>query len=258
MEHGNGESSASGKEPQPAALGLVDGLDLHAEYLSDRTGGDFFDAVRVGTRVAFLLSDIAGRRQDTDPIATVMQEAFRTKSAELLDASDANIMEGTEMLLQAVNQALIGAASGGICFAPTMVGCYDLQLGLLAYVNAGQTAVILDSDGARALPGAGLPLGLTTHLTYEASMQVFEPGAKLLVVTKGVTLSMRGKTPFGPQRVIEALRGAKAESASGLCRAVLDAAHGFEKRSWARLPFGQKPVEDMTALAMVRRVPSGS
>jgi len=256
MVHDHGESSASGKEPRPAELGLVDGLDLHAEYLSDRTGGDFFDAVRVGTRVAFVLSDIAGRREDADPIAVAMQDAFRAKSSEIFSATDANIMEGTEMLLQDVNHALIGAAGGGVCFAPTIVACYDLQLGVLAYLNAGQTAVILDSDGARALPGAGLPLGLTTHLTYEASMQAFEPGAKLLVVTKGVTLSLRGKTPFGVERVMDALRSAKDGSASGVCRAVLDAAHGFEKRSWARLPFGQKPVEDMTALAMVRSAPS--
>jgi serine phosphatase RsbU (regulator of sigma subunit) len=71
----------AGRGPLRAELGQVDGLDLHARYYSDRTGGDFFDAVRLGTRVAFLLSDIAGRRLEADPIALAMQQAFRAKVA---------------------------------------------------------------------------------------------------------------------------------------------------------------------------------
>ena len=35
--------ASSDREPRRAELGLVDGLDLHAEYYFDRTGGDFFD-----------------------------------------------------------------------------------------------------------------------------------------------------------------------------------------------------------------------
>jgi serine phosphatase RsbU (regulator of sigma subunit) len=248
------ELAASGRAPRRAELGQVDGLDLHAQYHSGRTGGDFFDAVRVGPRVAFLLSDIAGRRLEADPIAAAMQDAFRAKAAELFAAGDANLMEGTEMLVQAINLALVGAASGGICFAPTLVGCYDAQLGVLAYVNAGgQTIALHDSDGARSLPNASLPLGLTTHMTYEASMQAFEPGARLLAVTKGVTLSRQGRVPFGAERVLRALQSAKDESARGMCQAVLKAAHEFERRPWEWLtPWRKRVPEDRTALAMVR------
>ncbi len=239
-----------GREPVRSALGLIDGLDLHAQYHSDRTGGDFFDAVRVGTRVAFLLSDIAGRRVEADPIAAAMQETFRAKAAELFGASDANLMEGTEILAQATNLALLEAAKG-IRFAPTILGCYDVQLGVLAYINAGgQTAVIRDSDGTRALPTVAMPFGLFTHLTYEASIHAFERGAMLLVVTKGVTESKRGKTSFGAGRVLEVLGAEKDQSAKRVCGAVLEAAYGFQKKRWG---FGHKAViEDMTALAMVR------
>lgn len=129
MVRAEAESSIPAREPHRAELGQVDGLDLHAEYLFDRTGGDFFDAVRVGGRVAFLLSDIAGRRLEAHPIACEMQRTFRAKAMESFGATDANLMEGTETMLLAVNLALIGAAKGGICFAPTMVGCYDLGWG---------------------------------------------------------------------------------------------------------------------------------
>jgi serine phosphatase RsbU (regulator of sigma subunit) len=239
-------------------MGQADGVDLHAQYSIERTGGDLFDAVRVGPRVAFFLSDIAGRRPELDPISAEMQEAFRASSAELFSAPDSNLMEGTEMLVQVINQALIRAAKG-VRFAPTMVGCYDLQLGILAYINAGgQTALFQDSEGTRPLPNVSVPLGLFTHLTYDASIQAFEPGAMLLVVTKGVTQSMGGNKPFGPEKVNKVLQNSKDESASGLCRAVLKAAQQFQKRRWDWLPFRGEPVrEDLTALAMVRTVQAG-
>jgi serine phosphatase RsbU (regulator of sigma subunit) len=246
-------SAASDRGPRRAELGLVDGLDLHAQYFLDRTGGDFFDAVRVGSRVVFLLSDIAGRRRDAGPIAARTQDVFRAKAMELFGASDVNLMEGTELLVQAINLAITGP-SKAIHFAPTLVGCYDVQLGVLAYVNAGgQTVVIRDSEGTRILPNVSMPLGLFTHLIYDASMQAFEPGATLLLVTKGVTESMQGTTPFGAERLLDVLRSSTQESASEVCREVLHAAHRFERRRWDWLTFWRTRVrEDMTALAMVR------
>lgn len=242
-----------GQEPWRADLGHANGIDLHAQYHSERTGGDLFDAVEVGPRVAFLLSDIAGRRPELDPISAEMQRAFRAGSAEAFSAVDVNLMEATEMLVHAINQAMMAVAKGAR-FAPTMVGCYDAQLGVLAYINAGgQTALFRDSQGTRALPNASVPLGLFSHLPYDASIQAFEPGAMLMVVTKGVTGSMANKNPFGPKRVIELLESANYKSASGACQAVLAAAHRFEKNRWEWVPFrGNSVREDMTALALVR------
>jgi serine phosphatase RsbU (regulator of sigma subunit) len=236
-------------------LGLVDGLELHAEYSAERTGGDFFDAVRVGSRVLFFLSDIAGRRLEAEPIAARTQQVFRSKAVELFGSGDVNLMEGTELLVQAINLAITGSAKE-IRFAPTFVGCYDVEHGILAYVNAGgQVAAMRDSDGTRLLPDVAMPLGLFTHLIYDASMQAFEPGATLLIVTKGVTESMRGKVAFGAQRVMEVLRDPNDASAAQVCRDVLKSANQFEEGGLERLAFWRRTVrEDRTALAMVRRV----
>ena len=78
----------------------------------DRTGGDLFDTLRIGTRVAFLLSDIAGKRPELDPIAAEMQRVFRATSTELFSAVDANLMEAAETLILALNHALIAVARG--------------------------------------------------------------------------------------------------------------------------------------------------
>ena len=76
-------------------------------------------------------------------------------------------------------------------------------------------------------------MGLFTHLTYEPSMLAFEPGAGLLVVTKGVIESRRGRMQFGAERVLGLLQNNKAESAVDICRATLQATPDFKKaRSW--------------------------
>jgi serine phosphatase RsbU (regulator of sigma subunit) len=243
----------SGQSPMNGAMTLGEGIDFSAQYGSDRTGGDFFDAVRVGSRMAFLLSDIAGTKEESAPIAAETQGVFRGKALELLGPVDANLMDGTALLVQALNLALMGAARQ-THFAPTFVGCYDLQLGLLAYINAGgQTAMMRDSDGTRALPNVAMPLGLFTHLTYEPSMQAFEPGMKLLVVTKGVTQSMHKGTEFGAERVMEVVRDSGGGSAAEVCRTVLERAREFEKLSWSKRFFRKGQTrDDMTALALVR------
>lgn len=249
-------SAAPGGGPLPWDVKPHENLDLHGQSFSSRTGGDFFDAVNLGSHLIVLLTDIAGTKEQAQPIAAAVQEAFRRGGSKFFRASDTNLMDGTAQLVQEVNHALIRAAHG-VRFSPTFVGCYDLSLGLFAYVNAGGlTAVFRDSEGTRMLPNVAMPMGLFTHVTYEPSMQAFEPGAKLLVVTKGVVESQRGRAYFGPERVLHVLQSAQTDSAVEVCRGMLHAAHNFKKVSWAglhKLLFWREDVEeDLTALAMVR------
>jgi serine phosphatase RsbU (regulator of sigma subunit) len=249
-------SASSRRTPLPAAMGKLRGLDLHALYYAARSGGDFYDVVDLGSRVAFLLSDIAGRREKAHVIAAAAQDTFRRRAKYFLSTLDINVMDGSSQLAQEINNALIGTANE-VHFAPTFIGCYDLQLGILAYINAGgQTAVFRDSEGTRVLPNVCAPMGLFTHLTYEPSMLAFEPGAELLVVTKGVTESQRGRAHFGAERVLELLQNSGADSAVEICRATVQAAHDFRKLPWYsldRLRHRRRELdEDLTALAMVR------
>ena len=242
--------------PVRTELGPIPGLDLQARYNSGRMGGDFYDAVMVGSRVAFLLSDIAGRRAETRPIAIETQRAFRASAAEFFGAADANLMDGTAMLVQAINVALLKAA-GGVRFAPTFVGCYDTQLGLLAYINAGgQTAVLQDTEGTRNLPNVSMPMGLFSHLTYEPSMMVLEPGAKLLVVTKGVISCRSGGTQYGAERVLDLVKDGRADGAEMLCQQVLEQAKEFSKvpwyNRWRKEESLLEKADDLTAVAVVR------
>lgn len=256
MSFSQTEVPAVERSPRRTELNQLPGLDFHALYNTVRTGGDYFDALVVGSRMIFLLTDIAGRRPETHTIAAEVQETFRRRAMEIFGGPDTNLMDATAELIHVINHALIDA-SHGVRFAPTFVGCFDLSLGVLAYINAGgQPAVFRDSDGIRLLPNVSVPMGLFSHLTYEPSMQAFEAGAMLLVVTKGVVEAQRGRIPFGTARLMRTLEESTATTATEVCRTTLQTAHYFKKAPWyeIRNRFGGsgRRIEDMTALALVR------
>jgi serine phosphatase RsbU (regulator of sigma subunit) len=248
--------SKPARTPLPAALPPLKELDLHARYYSSRTGGDFFDAVAAGPHVIFLLTDIAGARAEAHTIASATQDVFRRRVPQLFTTEVINMMDTLATLAHEINQAIY-EASGGSRLAPTFLGCYNLPLGLLAYINSGgQPAIFRDSDGTRILGHVTMPLGLFTHLTYEPAIQAFEPGARLLLVTKGIFEAQRGRQQFGVERATAVLENVPNGSAFDLCGVTLEDAHEFRKPLWyspERLPFVKSQrVEDLTAVALIR------
>jgi serine phosphatase RsbU (regulator of sigma subunit) len=244
------------RTPLPAALPPLTGLDIHSRYYSARTGGDFFDAVAVGPHIVFLLTDIAGDRLEAHTIAAILQDTFRRRVPELFATDVINMMDTLSTLAHEVNQAIYNAA-GGSRLAPTFLGCFNLPLGILAYINSGgPPAIFRDTDGTRVLGHVTMPLGLFTHLTFEPAIQAFEPGARMLLVTKGILEAHRGRDEFGVERTTAVLENIPAGSALDLTIVTLEDANEFRKPPWyslERLPFVKSPpAEDLTAVALVR------
>jgi len=248
--------SQPARTPLPTALPPLKELDLHARYYSSRTGGDFFDAIAAGPHVVFLLTDIAGNRAEAHTIASAAQDTFRRRVPQLFTTEVINMMDTLGILAHEINQAIY-EASGGSRLAPTFLGCFNLPLGLLAYINSGgQPAIFRDSDGTRVLGHVTMPLGLFTHLTFEPAIQAFEPGARMLLVTRGILEAQRGREQFGVGRATAVLQNIPNGSASNLCNVTLEDANEFRKPPWyspERLPFTKpQPAEDLTAVALVR------
>ena len=248
--------SKPARTPLPTALPPIKELDLHARYYSARTGGDFFDAVAAGPHIVFLLTDIAGTRADAHTIASAAQDTFRLRVPQLFTTEVINMMDTLGILAHEINQAIYEASSGSR-LAPTFLGSFNLPLGLLAYINSGgQPAIFRDSDGTRVLGHVTMPLGLFTHLTFEPAIQAFEPGARMLLVTKGILEAQRGREQFGVERATAVLQNIPNGSAFDLCGVTLEDANEFRKPPWyspERLPFVKsQPAEDLTAVALVR------
>jgi serine phosphatase RsbU (regulator of sigma subunit) len=248
--------SGSHPVPYPANLTKLDGLDLMALYRAAHRSANFFDGLAIGQRVVFLLTDIAGARAEARALAVDVQTAFRQRAPELFGPSRANESEAISTLAYELNRSLMEAARG-VHFTPAFLGCFSLALGILTYHNAGLLAVFHDADGTRTLQSGGMPLGLFTHMTYEPAVLAFEPGARLLLVTKAVLESPRGASEFGLKRVEQLLANVKTDSASQICETVLQEAHAFGNHPWTRL-YGlvrhgkHLGNDDLTAVALVR------
>ena len=251
-------ASAAGPTPCPVKLTKLEGLDVSARYHSDRSGGDFFDGLTIGSRLVFLLTDIAGPREEAHAIAAEAQVAFRQSALELFSADDTNESDSVATLAHEVNRSLMEAA-GGVRFAPTFLGCFSTTLGILTYCNAGRVvAVFRDARSACVLERGGVPFGLFTHVTYEPTVLAFEPQDKLLLVTKGVIESRRGGSEFGAKRVERLLEHCHAETAAQICDKVLRQAYDFGNHPWSRIreflnSSSPRRRDDLTAVALVRR-----
>lgn len=251
-----------GSTLRPVDWSRFDGVDIYAEHHSECRGGDFFDALLLGDRVLFLLTDIAGPRPEALRVAAEVQNAFREKAEEFFAPSagakaEVNESDAMAALAHAVNLSLIEAADR-TQLAPTFMGSFQRTLGILTYCNAGNVlALARDGGEVRTLESGGMPLGLFTHTTFEAMFLALQQGEALLLVTKGVMESRRGGSEFGAERLPGLLRDSTANSASSLCDEVLREAYDFGNSPWARVlgflhASDLHRRDDLTALALVR------
>jgi serine phosphatase RsbU (regulator of sigma subunit) len=232
------------RTPAPSNLpGLQTGT-LAALYRAARLGGDFFDFANIRARLIFILLDIAGQRQEALHIAAAAQDTFQKEAVRLFNTSPVNEADALSDLIIAINRAILTAADG-VRYAPGFLGCYDEELGTLTYINAGHIPALLkDKEGVIQLPANGLPLGLFSHATHDAQICALQPGAAVLLVSKGLIESRSGRHEFGLERLQESLAKLKFATATELSSGVLTAVQQFTNNAPAE--------NDITALALVR------
>src|SRR5215469_10566675 len=225
--------------PRPSLLPCRENLNVSAQYKGSRVGGDYFDFFPISeTRILFLLSDVAGRREEALHIAAAAQDTLRERAPALLSDHDANVADSITALVLVLNRTIMQAA-GGVRAAPTFLGCLDEQFGLMHYVSAGHTPAFIKSDGeVTQLDPTGLPLGLFSHATHDAQVSVAQPGSSMVLVSKGLVESGSGRKEFGVERVKEALEQETFHSAQHVCHEILDRAVKFGDQT---SPFGSIP-----------------
>jgi len=211
-----------GMEPARAEVPALTGAEIAAIFYGQRMGGDYYDFLRVnGGRVLFVLLDVAGRHDETCEILCAAQETFRTSGAELFREEDINEADAMIELCVRLNLSIIKAASG-VRSCPGFIGCYNEALGTVCYANAGHTPGLLrDASGVTLLPATGLPLGLFSHATSEAQIAALQPGAALLIVSRGIVDASCKGEEFGLGRVKESLQQIQLGSALELSSGIL-------------------------------------
>ncbi len=232
------------RQPEPAEPPSVPGAEIGAAYSGERMGGDFFDFFYVNSRLIFLMMDVSGQRDSAQNIAAIVQDHFRGEAPKRFCAPDLNEATAIIQLSLSLNRTVLDAAAG-ICASSAFLGCYDAELGTVCYSNAGHVpGLVRDHTGVSRLPATGLPFGLFSHATHDASITVLEPGAALLVVSRGVIEARCQGNDFGVEGVSATFQHVNAPSAHRLCVAILD--------SVERYMCAPPTHNDVTALALVR------
>lgn len=234
--------------PVPAETPALQDADLAAVYYGQRVGGDFYDFLRVSpTRVVFGLMDLAGSAAQNRGILSTTQGAFRKLAAELLAADNVNEAEAMIQIALRLNRMILSQVKG-VRPCPAFAGSYNENLGIVCYFNAGHTpGLVRDHTGLIELPATGLPLGLFSHTAWDAPMVALQPGAALLLASRGL---IEGKSrskaeEFGLDRLKDSFRHSTAESAKELCVSAIDCIKQF---------MGTAPTHnDVTALALFRK-----
>jgi serine phosphatase RsbU (regulator of sigma subunit) len=237
------------RRPQPTPVPQLGSSTISAVYCAARVGGDFYDfLVTDSRRLVFLLLDVAGKREEALDIAAAVQDRMRAMAAELLRAEDVNEADALPTLLIELNRVIIQAA-GGVRCAPAFLGCYEQEFGTLTYINAGHTPALLkDHEGVTRLEANGFPLGLFSHATHDALITAIQPGAALLLVSRGLVESKAGSKEYGIERLTEYVSKVSFQDAHELCTRVLGAVRTYTESSWRR----KETENDVTTLALVR------
>ncbi len=230
---------------QSPALDLPEAQLAAASY-GRHIGGDLHDYLRVNpSRVLFALLDVAGRLDQNRTIVDVAQSTLRSCGAQLLANEDVNEADAMIEVCVQMNRAILKAA-GRVCPCPVFAGCYNETLGTVCYVNAGHTPGLLrDATGIAELGATGLPLGLFSHSAADASIVALQPGAALLLVSRGMVEAPRKAQEFGLPQVKDALLGTAGQGAREVCATVLEKVQEFMA--------GQPAENDVTAICLSRQ-----
>jgi serine phosphatase RsbU (regulator of sigma subunit) len=223
----------------------VIGADIAGMCHGQRVGGDLYHFLRANQhRVVFGLLDVAGSHDENHQIVSAARQTFQELGCERF--ADGEINEADTMMEFCLELNLtIRRAAAGVRSCAAFLGCYNEELGTICYANAGHTPGLLrDPSGITELPATGLPLGLFSASTYEAPTAALQPGASLLLVSRGVVEAAYKKEEFGLQRVKQEYASSQVESAKSVAAAILDGVQQFTRAAPAQ--------NDFTALALVR------
>ncbi len=237
--------------PSHADFPAVSGADIAGVCHGQRVGGDLYHFLRANpNRVVFGLLDVAGSHEENQQIVSAARQTFQQLGCERF--ADREINEADAMMEFCLELNLtIRRAAAGVRSCAAFLGCYNEELGTICYANAGHTPGLLrDPSGITELPATGLPLGLFSASTYEAPTAALQPGASLLLVSRGVVEAAYKKEEFGLGRVKEQFERSSDENAKTMAAAVLDSVQQFMRAAPAQ--------NDFTALALVRAAKNGA
>jgi hypothetical protein len=227
----------------PKALPAVKGLDIAAKSIyCNKTGGDFYDFLRVDQTPEGILNvivgDVSGHGIAAGLLMTTARALIRSRSAQPGTLSE---------IVTDVNRDLTLDIYDTGRFTTLLYLTVDTQNHLVKWVRAGHDAPLLYdpvSDRFEELYGSGLALGWDENYPYEENQRTgLTKGQIIFMGTDGIweTFDLNNK-PFGKKPLKDIIRRNAAASAEDIRNKILDAlAHHRQ---------GQEPEDDVTLIVI--------
>jgi PAS domain S-box-containing protein len=189
-------------------------------------GGDFFDAFPLDeTIICLVVGDVSGKGMPAG--------LFMVRVVTLI-----RLMLTQQMTLGASIESInrhICSGNDDFMFATVFIALFDVNSGLLTYVNGGHNPPFLATERGRFEPlinaHKGVPLGLNERASFVASECTLAPGDRLVIYTDGVS---EAEDPeggfFSVERTLEVLDGLDPElSAEASVEALNQAVFAFAR-----------------------------
>jgi serine phosphatase RsbU (regulator of sigma subunit) len=138
-------------------------------------GGDFFDIIEDGEALAVVVTDISGKGISAAILGATLQGLMYS----LLVAR-----QPLDTIAEIVNRYI---CSKNIEKYATMAVLRISPNGHLEYINCGHVPPFLYSGGCSRLTESNLPVGLIEGASFSSGTVQLQPGARVLIVTDGVT-----------------------------------------------------------------------
>jgi sigma-B regulation protein RsbU (phosphoserine phosphatase) len=188
----------------PAALPHAPGYRIQAAYVpAAEVGGDFFQILpQLDNATLIVVGDVSGKGLKAAMTGALAIGALRTLAAESLTPG---------AILTRLNHQMVNAQNGGF------ITCLCALLhrdGGLTMANAGHLAPYW--NGVELVLMNGLPLGLTTDITYAETTCQMQYGDKLTLLTDGV---LEARSPTGELYGFERTAAISLQSAEAITQA---------------------------------------
>lgn len=225
----------------PSATPRTPGYEIaHAWTPAREVGGDFYDFIQLPRgKLGLLMADVADKG--------VPAALFMATTSTLLRVSAHNHVAPDRALLHA--NAWINAGNREDMFVTAWYGMLDPATHTISFANAGHSMALHVSaaEGAiRMLRPAGMPLGVSEHLTLERDVVALAPGDSLVLYTDGVVDALNEATEdFGQDRLEAVLFSNRQRSAQEVVDALLRA---------VTVHTGSTPLFDDVTLVVLRRL----
>jgi serine phosphatase RsbU (regulator of sigma subunit) len=144
---------------------------------SKEVGGDFFDVISTDKSLTIVVTDVSGKGISAAILASILQGLLYAQLAQDLPLST---------VVGVVNRFLCEKVAGEK-YATLVIARLHPD-GLVEYVNCGHvTPLLISQNGCAEVEGGNLPVGLLKDVSYESGTVQMAPGARLVIVTDGVT-----------------------------------------------------------------------